>query len=138
MHKVLEVVFLDELLGDVVETDSGILKALQGHVEVEVFDVKSSKLGTRMGENAVDEELYEFKGASGCANITRVTDAIASYGDACVVGVILLGLVLAYHLGVCDLIVAVRGYVVVVNDDEGICTQYALTWDCEGAVEALA
>ena len=87
--------------------DSGILKLLHGHVEVEVFDVKCGKPGARLGEDTVDEELDEFKGAGGCANITRVTDAIASYGDTCAVGVILLGPVLAYHLGVCDLLVAI-------------------------------
>ena len=80
MYKVLEVVFLDELLGDIIEMYSGIFKLLQRCVEVEVFDVKSGKLGTRSSEKAVDEELDEFKGAGGCANITRVTYAIASYG----------------------------------------------------------
>ena len=52
-----------------------------------------------MGEDTVDEELDKFEGASGCANITRVTDVIATYDDAFAVGVILLGPVLTYHLG---------------------------------------
>ena len=39
MHKVLEVVFLDELLGDVVEMYSGVLELLERCVEVEIFDI---------------------------------------------------------------------------------------------------
>ena len=91
MHKVLEVVFLDELLGNVVESYPRVLELLERSVEVEVLDVKSGKPGARLREDTVDEELDKFKGASGCADITRVTDAIATYGDACAVGVILLG-----------------------------------------------
>ena len=138
MNKLLEVVLLGELIGDVIKAYSGVLKSLQGHVEVEVFDVKGSKLSTRLGEDTVDEEFDEFKGAGGCANITRVTDAIATYGDACAEGVILLWPVFTYHLGVHDLILAVRGNVMVVDDDEGICTQDTLAQDRGGAVEALA
>ena len=107
-------------------------------VEVEVFDVECGKPGTRVGEETFDEELDEFKGAGGSTNITWVADAIAINGNACAEGIILLWPVFTYHLGVHDLILAVRGYVMVANDDEGICTQDALTWDHGGAVEALA
>ena len=70
-----------------------------------------------------------FEQASGHANITRVTYAIASYGDVPVEGVVLLGLVLAYHLGVCDLLAAVQENVMQVDDEEGACDENMLTWD---------
>ena len=111
---------------------------LEWCVEIEVLDVKSGKPGIRLGEDTVDEELDEFKGAGGCANITRVTDVIAFYDDVHVVGVILLGPVLAYHLGVSDLVATVWGDVMEVNDEEGVCSQNTLTWDLRVAVEALA
>ena len=128
---------MDELLGDVIKMDSGIFKSLERCVEVEVFDVEHGKPGTGLGEDTVDEELDEFKGAGRCANITRVTYAIASYGDVHAVGVILLGPVLAYHLGVCDLLLAVWGDVMVVDDEEGVSAQYAPSWDICAVVEAL-
>ena len=99
---------------------------------------KVANLALGLGEDAVDEDLDKFKGAGGSADITGVTDAIATNGDACVEGVILLWLVFTYHLGVHDLILAVRGYAVEVGDDKSICTQDALTRDHGGAVEALA
>ena len=51
---VVEVVFVDELLRDVRQFDSGILWPIQWRAKVEVFYVETKKNGTTAIEDTVD------------------------------------------------------------------------------------
>ena len=59
MDRFHEVVFFDELFGDVAQFDVDILGAVQRCLEVEILNVKSDKLGAFTGKDAVEEELDE-------------------------------------------------------------------------------
>ena len=73
---------MDDVLGENAEWHFHVFVAIHWCAEVEVLDVKNGKPGFGSGEDTVDEELDEFKGAGGSANVTRVTDTVAGYSDA--------------------------------------------------------
>ena len=98
-----EVVFVDEVLRDVGKLDAAILWALEGGTEVEVFEVEAGKLGVASGQNAVDDELDKLERACGCANVARITDAVATNGVSCAMRVGFDGLHFAHHFGVSNL-----------------------------------
>ena len=94
---------------DVGKLDAAILGALEGGTEVEVFDVEAGKLSVASGQNAVDDELGKLEGSCGCANVARITDAVATDGDSCAMRVGLVGLQFTHHFGVSDLFAPVGG-----------------------------
>ena len=85
---------------DVGKLDAAILWAREGGTEVEVFDVEEGKIGVASGQNAVDDELDKLEGAGGCANVARITDAVATDGDSCAMRVGFVGLHFTHQSGV--------------------------------------
>ena len=77
---------------DIGKLDAEILGALEGGAEVEVFDIEAGKLSVASGQNAVDDELDKLEGACGCANVARITDAVATNGDSCAMRVGFVGI----------------------------------------------
>ena len=71
-------------------------------MQVEVANVKRSELGAGAREDAVENELGEFKGCCRGADVAGKGDAISSNGDARLVGIALLWADLANHFGVSD------------------------------------
>ena len=88
-------------------------------MEVKKVDVKSYKLGAFMGEDAVEEDIYEIKGCSLGADVAGVSDILTCNGDAGAVRVWLLGAECANNLGEGNCIAAIRWDVLIPDDVEG-------------------
>ena len=71
-------------------------------MQVEVANVKRGELGPGAREDAVENELGNFKGCCRGADVAGKGDEISSDGDARAVGIALLRADLANHFGVSD------------------------------------
>ena len=71
-------------------------------MQVEVSNVKRGELGAGAREDAVENDLGEFKGCCRGADVSRKGDTISSNGDARAVGIALLWADLANHFGISD------------------------------------
>jgi hypothetical protein len=111
-----------------------------GHrsVQIEVFDVNGAEAGTFPGEDAVEEELDEFKRGRVGADIAGIADAVATDGDASAVCILLLRTYLADYHGMADFLALVERDVVVVNETESVGTCYPLAIWCRAGTNALA
>ena len=63
----------------------------------------------------------QVKRTCGRAYIDRITDAAASNGDACTIGIFLLRLDFTHNHGVTNLISSVTRYIFKSNDAESVC-----------------
>ncbi len=124
--KLVELVLVNELLGDVSKLDADILWPVERGVEIEILEVHGGKISVTLGENTVDEQFYKF-------------DVVAANGDVRTVSVVsLLWPDLANDLGLCDFLVALVGWDhVVKNGEEGVGAFDMLTIVGTGA-DALA
>ena len=89
-------------------------------------------LCSAVGYNSVDESLEIFKGSHWGADISVVSDAVATDVDASALGVVLLGEDFIDYLGVCDFFVSLCRGVLVLGDMEGISELHTLVlpiWD---------
>ena len=91
MNKVHQVVFFDELFEDVAQFDADTLRLVQRCLEVEVFNVKSDKLGALMGKDAVEQKIDEFKGSGLGSDVARISYVLACDSDASAIGIGLIG-----------------------------------------------
>ena len=82
MHKVEEIVFLNEFVWNVGQFDADILGMTKGSFKIEVFDVEADEFHTGAREDAVDLHLEGFNQACVGANVTGVDDAIATSGSS--------------------------------------------------------
>ena len=71
-------------------------------LEIEVGDVKCDELGIFSREDAIDDNLDKIQGRRSGTNVTRVSDVIASDGDAGAIGVGFLRADETDHSGVGD------------------------------------
>jgi hypothetical protein len=60
MGKLVELVLVDEFLGDVCKLDADIIWAVERGFEIEVLEVHGGKPGIMLGENTVDEQFDKF------------------------------------------------------------------------------
>ncbi len=56
----VELVLVDEFLGDVCKLDADILWPVEWGVQIEVLEVHGGKPGVMLGENTVDKHLDKF------------------------------------------------------------------------------
>jgi hypothetical protein len=121
MGKLVELVLVNEFLGDVSELDADVLWPVKQGVEIEVLEVHGGKPSIALGENTVDEHFDKFNQARGGTYISRIRDVVAANGDARRVGVVsLLWSDLANDLGVGGFPAAVNWDHVVRNGEEGV------------------
>ena len=85
MDVVQKIVFVDEIFGYVAQFDADIFGAVQIGLEVEFFIIKCEKLGALTGKDAFEENLDQIERGSIGADITRISDVLACYGDVCAV-----------------------------------------------------
>jgi hypothetical protein len=121
-----EVVFLDEFIWDVRELDANIFRLEHRHVKVEVLEVDGAEPGAFPGEHAVEEELDEVNQGCDGTHIARISNPVATNGDAGAVGIILFRTDSTDNHGVADFLALVGRDVLVVNDEEGVGTRYPL------------
>ncbi len=60
LGKLIELVFVNEFLGDVGKLDADVLWRVQRAVKIEVLEVHGGKPGITLGENTVEEQLDKF------------------------------------------------------------------------------
>ena len=77
-----EIVFVDELIGDVGKFDTNIFEAIKRRAQIEILDAKASKFGTPTGQDTIENKLGKFEGTSRRADVTRVANEVATNGDA--------------------------------------------------------
>ncbi len=58
--KLVELVLVDEFLGDVHKPDADVLWPVKRGVEIEVLEVHGGRPGVTLGENTVDEQFDKF------------------------------------------------------------------------------
>jgi hypothetical protein len=83
------------------DLDPHVLIVVHWGAEVEIFDVHGHELGTRGGDDTVEEELGGGEAGRFGADFTRVVDAVAADGEADTVGLGFLGLVRDNETKVC-------------------------------------
>ena len=110
---VQEILFVDELLGDVGQHYADVFWPVEWGLEVKVFDVKGDKRCALPRENAVEVEFYEIKRCSLGADVARVCDVLGGDCDASAVGVGLFRSDASYNLQEGNALPAVGGNVFV-------------------------
>jgi hypothetical protein len=106
--KLVELVLVNEILGDISKLDVDVLWLVKGGVEIEILEVHGGKLSITLGEDTVDEQFYKFNQACGGTYISGIRNVVTTNGDACTVSVISLlwsDLDLANDLGVGNFLV---------------------------------
>ena len=131
-------VFMDEVFSDVGDFDTDILVAVEGCVQLEVGDVKYIELVAFAIENTVDGGLDNFERSSGGSDVSWVEDYVAKNCDASAAWILFVGLDFADNFGVDDFVPAVRGDVLVVDDEEVIGAKDALTCSIGASSNAVA
>jgi hypothetical protein len=58
--KLVELVLINEFLGDVSKLDADVLWPVKGGVEIEILEFHGGKPGILLGENTIDEKFYKF------------------------------------------------------------------------------
>jgi len=111
---------LYEFRWDVCDLDVDILRVGRWGIEVEVFEVDGAEACTFAREHTVEQQLEEFNRSGIGADIPRVTDAIASDGDAGMIRIIFIRSHITHYYGVADFLSFVGGDVVIVDDKEGV------------------
>ena len=99
----MEIVFENEFFWNIWKAYTCVLTEIERGDQVEVGNTEGGKPGVSAREYTVDKELDKFQGSSGCANIARIENSIATNDDTSSIGVRFLGLELTYWFGVGDL-----------------------------------
>ncbi len=121
-----ELVFVNELAGNVKDFDANLFRIGHGSVKVEVLKVNGAKACTFLREYTVEEELEKFQGHCVSTHIAKVADAVATNGDPYVVRVILVWTDFTYNHGMGYFLSLVRQDGVVVDAKERVGTSYTL------------
>jgi hypothetical protein len=126
MVQTCELVFVNELIGNVLYFVANVFVLGHGSVKVEVLKVDGAKACTFSREYTVEEELEKFQQCCVSTHIARVADAVATNGDPCVVRVILVWMDFTYYHGMAYLISLVQRDVMVVDAKERVGTGYMI------------
>ncbi len=121
-----ELVFVDELVGDVQDFDVDVFRLVHGSVKVEVLKVNGAKACIFLREYTVEEELEKFQGCCGSTHIIRVANVVATNGDPCAVRVLLVWTDFTYNHGMAYFLSLVRWNVMVIDAKERVGTGYTL------------
>ena len=120
VDEVEDIVFLYEIVWNVGDFDTDILRMTKGGFSVEVFDVKADRFRARVREGAIDLNIESFKQACIGANFTRVDDVVVPNGDVSAVLFFLVWFVFANSFGVCDLPLSIGWGILVADGMEGL------------------
>ena len=94
--------------------------AVELGIKVEVLEVDGAEARAFAREHTVEEHLEEFERCGVRANIPWETDATATNGDACTIGIVLFRTNFANYHGVADFLSFVGGNIVIVNEKESV------------------
>jgi hypothetical protein len=90
MVQTCELVFFDELIGDVWDFDANVFGLGHGSIKVELLKVNGARVCTFSREYTIEEEHEKFHQHCVSTHIARVADAVATNGDPCVVRVLIV------------------------------------------------
>ena len=82
------------------KADTHVITSIERGAHIEVGNAKRGKPGVAARQDTVDKDLDEFQVDSGCTNITRIENAIATNGNMISIGVSFIGLDLTEYFGV--------------------------------------
>ena len=109
VDEVVEVILVDEVLRDVGDLDFRVLWIVEWICEVVVADIICDELGTFARENTVKREFTKIEGRGFGTGVAVVYNDFSHDGDACAIGVGLLGAELAHDFCDGDAAAAVGG-----------------------------
>ena len=116
-YQVIEIVLVNDLLGDVGEFHSHVFVSIEWGIEIHVTDVHCHVLGTWSGNDTVDVNFECFKARGFSADISGVVqNEVAAASDAGPVGLFFLGADGTDNSGVGDC--AARWYLRFCDEDE--------------------
>jgi hypothetical protein len=78
MVQTCQLVFVDELIGDVQDFGANVLRLRHRSLKVEVLKNNGAKSGPFLREDTVEEELDELQQRCICTHIARVADAVVT------------------------------------------------------------
>ena len=90
-----EIIFIYKLLWNFFNADSDKLWLVHRHGQLKMSDVKNNKACMAAGEYSIDDKFDKFEQSSRCDNVPGVADLITSNGDLGLVGIFLVGPILA-------------------------------------------
>ena len=103
-----------------------ILRSIHWCLEVKAFCVKADKARITTIQNTVNNEIDKIEGTCGRAYISGITDAAASDGDVCRIGILLLRSDFTHNHVVGNLFSYVSRDILKSNDAEHVCALHAL------------
>ena len=83
--------------------------------------VKSDKVRIATKQDTVNNDFYRVKRTCVRAYISETTNAAASYGNACTIGILILRSDLTHNHGVENFLLSIMRYIFKYNDAESIC-----------------
>ena len=121
-----EIIFLNELLGNVQEFYAYILRSIHWGLEIKVFCVKEEKTQIATRQDIVNYAIDEAEGTYGHAYIAEITEAAANNSDVCTIGILLLRSEFTHNHGVANSLSSITRYIFKSNDAESVCALNAL------------
>jgi hypothetical protein len=113
-----KLVFFHEFSGDIRDFDPDVLRVGHWGIEVEVLEVDGAEAHAFAREHNVEQQLEEFKGSGVGTDISWVTDAIATNGDAGTIRIIFIRMHFTNYYGVADILSFVEWDVMIINEKE--------------------
>ena len=95
-------------------------------MEVEVFKIKADKARIATQKNTVNYDFDEVKGTGWRTYISGVANLTTSNGDACSIGILLMGFDLVDNHGVANFFSSVLRDIFKLDEAEGVCAFQAL------------
>ena len=118
-----DIIFPNELLGNVREFYAHILRSIHWCLEVKGFCIKADKARIATRQDTLNHDIDKAEGTCGRAYIAVITDTAARDGDACTIGIFLLRSDFTYNHGAANLFSSILRDIFKSNDAESV---YAL------------
>ena len=112
---------LDEIFGEVPNFEAHVFVAGHSGVEVEIFDVNSPELGSRGGDDTVEEELHFEEIGGGLVTVMWVVYWIAANDEMRALGITLLWSVVDHNPIIGDISPACGGDIGLFYEKYGVC-----------------
>ena len=126
VYVLLQVIFVNEFLGDVFEFDLDVFWALHRSTQVEVGDVKAAKFGVRTRQHTINYKLNEFQRCGRGGDFAGEDDTIPSHGNSGTIGIFLVGFNFADDAGEANFLAPILGDVFKLDKALGVRTFHTL------------
>ena len=138
VDEVLEIILVDEVLGDVGELDLTVLGIIERRGKIVVPDVVANESGAFARENTVEKKFAKVEGRGFGSGVAIVHTKFSHDGDARPVRVVFLGAEFADDLSGGDAAAAIKRDVFVEDGAKGVGALHALARAVGADAEPLA